>query len=333
VALASHAWLPAVATASVAMLITAPHHFATFLRTYGFEDERQRWKGRLMAAPIAIFAVTLAGIYYAPLTFLLLATIWDHQHSVMQQYGFSRIYDFKASSGAPSTKKFDLALGWVLYANLFLTTPLFTEYWVLELYSWKIEITAATVATIQLCSWSVTALFGLAYIGHLGWSVKRGYRLNPIKYLFLAASYFLWYFVGWQTGSLIIYLIAHRLMHGLQYIVMVYWYIRRKSAGTGRKGGFLAALTRAGNVKAFLLISLFYAVIYNLLLGNGFEVFGFGIVNPDLRYDSLRELGGLGSRQGFEVYTVALAQSVAVVHYYFDSFIWKVRDSSVQEGL
>jgi len=29
----------------------------------------------------------------------------------------------------------------------------------------------------------------------------------------------------------------------------------------------------------------------------------------------------------------ALISAIAVIHYYFDSFIWKVRDEHVQEGL
>src|SRR5687768_9507626 len=90
-ALASHQWLPAVAGASVTLWITAPHHWATWLRTYGLAEDWQRWKPQLIAAPLIIFGMVLLGVRFAPTTLLLVATLWDHQHSIMQQHGLARI--------------------------------------------------------------------------------------------------------------------------------------------------------------------------------------------------------------------------------------------------
>ena len=334
-ALAGERCLPAVASASIGLWITAPHHFSTFLRAYGFSDEWQRWRDRLLIAPVLIFAVTLTGLKFAPLTTLLLIMLWDHQHSLMQQYGFARIYDFKARTGAPSTGRFDLTLSWVLYSNLFLTSPFFTEAWVRELYRWQIQITPFAVKTVHMISWTATLTFGIVYVGHLSWCLLRGYRLNPIKYLFFFASYFLWYFVSWQTASFITWSIAHRLMHGVQYMVIVYWYIRRKVAQTGQTRGVLASVARPGNLKAFLLLGLMYAVVYNFITGDGLDSFGFGILNFTIPYDSVPELGiaAMSSQARYDLFAASAISAVAVVHFYFDSFIWKVRDKGVQVGL
>jgi hypothetical protein len=35
----------------------------------------------------------------------------------------------------------------------------------------------------------------------------------------------------------------------------------------------------------------------------------------------------------YELFAMAMVDAVAMVHYYFDSFIWKVSDRTVQEGL
>jgi hypothetical protein len=334
-ALAAREWLPAVAAASVALWITIPHHFATWLRTYGFTDEWRRWKDRLVLGPIVILGATLVGLKYAPLTVLLLVMLWDHQHSVMQQFGFARIYDFKARTGAPLTARFDLALNGVLYVNLFLTTPFFTEAWVRELYRWGVPVTLGAVELVHGMSWIVTGLFAVVYVGHVGWSVANGYSVNPVKYAFIAASYFLWYFVAWNTSSFLLYQIAHKIMHGVQYIVIVYWYIRRKVERAGTGTSVLAYVAQPGNVKAFLLMAVLYAFVYKLIIGGGLEEFGFGVVNVTLPYDSVKELGlaGMTYGRGYDLFAAALIQSLALVHYYFDSFIWKVRDEKTQSGL
>lgn len=83
-------WLPAVALASISLWITIPHHFATWLRTYGFKEDLSRWTQRLIVGPIVIFTLTILGAIYIPITFFIVNVLWDHQHSIMQQHGFAR---------------------------------------------------------------------------------------------------------------------------------------------------------------------------------------------------------------------------------------------------
>ncbi len=129
---ASQLWLSAVAVVSFSLWITAPRHFATWLRAYGVPEDRRRWREPLLIWPIAIALGIAVKILWAPLTLLPLVWAWDHQHSVMQQYGFARFYDHKASTGTPLTARFDLGLNCVLYANLMIVSPLYSEYWIRE---------------------------------------------------------------------------------------------------------------------------------------------------------------------------------------------------------
>jgi hypothetical protein len=46
--------------------------------------------------------------------------------------------------------------------------------------------------------------------------------------------------------------------------------------------------------------------------------FGFGIV---------------GFNTNFDLFSYSLLSSFALIHYYYDAFIWKVRKKEVQEGL
>ena len=232
-ALGSQSWLPAVALSSIALWITIPHHFATWVRTYGFSEDWKRWTDRLIIGPLVIFGFTFLGAMSFPLTLYLVSTLWDHQHSIMQQYGFSRIYDFKARAGSSLTGRFDLALNWVLFVNMLVVAPLWSVIWVRMLHEWRIPVSADSVHLIQSASWIIAIGYLAVYVAHAVWCSHHGHALNPMKYLFLFASYFLWYFTSFNTTYLLVWAVAHRIMHGVQYIVMVYHYLRNKLVRTG----------------------------------------------------------------------------------------------------
>ena len=325
VALACQHWLSAIAMVSVGLCITIPHHFVTWLRAYGTKEDWQRWKLRLIVGPVVLFALVLAGLTWAPWTLFLVLILWDHQHTIMQQYGLARIYDFKAKSGGLRTPRFDLSLFWILFVNLFVTAPLFTRFWVRELYRWNLPVSVATVEIIQTVSWCLTGLFLCFYLIHIIRSLRSGDSVNPIKFVFIGSSFFLWYFTSWHTDSILMYGIAHRLMHGLQYIVIVYWYLRRKQQSRDPVDrDRVAGLVQPGKVLRFVAACLVYAVLYQLIVGQPLERFGFGVVNfaGQFSYD-----------ETFAVYAEAIISFAGVTHYYLDSFIWKVRDERIQEGL
>ena len=144
-ALVSGHYLPGAALAAIALWVTIPHHFVTWLRVYGSPAEFARFRDRFVLGPLVLVGFVYALIHYAPLTLVLIVTLWDHQHSLMQQYGFSRVYDFKARAGAPSTAKFDLAFNWIFFVNMLVVSPLFSVIWVRMLHEWRVPVEAATV--------------------------------------------------------------------------------------------------------------------------------------------------------------------------------------------
>ena len=317
-ALISGHYLPGAALAAIALWVTIPHHFVTWLRVYGSPGEFARFKERFVLGPLLLVVLTYALIQYAPLSLVLIVTLWDHQHSLMQQYGFARVYDFKAQSGAPSTAKFDLAFNWIFFANMLIVSPLFSVIWVRFLHEWRVPIGAEAVEMVHLVSWTITIVYGIVYLGHIAWSVRRGYALNPLKYAFLLSSYFLWYFVSFTTAYLLVFAVAHRIMHGIQYIVMVYFYNRHKVERTGGDSALLRYVSGKGHVKAFLLICAAYALVFHALTEGLVRDFGFGVV---------------GFNANIDLFSYSLLSSFALIRYYYDAFIWKVRKKEVQEGL
>ncbi len=346
VAIGCHHWLPYVALASVNLWITIPHHCSTWVRTYGLHEDLQRWRGRLLLGPLLIAGIALLGHRWAPATLLLLVTMWDQQHSIMQQHGFARIYDFKAGTGTPRTGRLDLVLNWVLYGNLFLTAPLFVQYWLRELFFWRVPIGVDGVKTLQGVSWVVTGVVLTVYAVHVVQCLRRGDGVNPVKLLFLLASYGLWYGTAWHTDSILVFGIAHRLMHGLQYMVIVRVYLDRKLdrrqassslAEVKTGGGMGLRLVGRGGLWRFVGVSVLYALVFQLLVGQPrpLENFGFGVIEFQSVYGAIPELGvgRFSEREMYGLFAMAMVDAVAMVHYYFDSFIWKVSDRRVQEGL
>ena len=330
-ALGAQRWLPFVAVASVNLWFTVPHHYATWVRTYGMPEDWQRFKERLLVGPVLIVLLTAAGLVWAPITLLL---AWDHQHSIMQQHGFSRIYDFKAGTGLSGTGRFDLTLHWVLYSYMLLNAPMFRNLWIRELYKMDIPISAAFVETLLFASWIVVATYIPFYLWHLWKTVASGKAVNPIKYAFIGASYFLWYFAAWHTNSILLFAIAHRIMHGVQYMVMVYVFMERKADMKLSKPGFWTRVVGQGRLKWFLLGGGAYAILVQLLINRPLDEFGFGVVNF-APYQALPEFGlaALDYTGGYELFSQTMLSAYAMTHYYVDSFIWKVRDKQVQSGL
>ena len=144
-ALVSGHYLPGAALAAIALWVTIPHHFVTWLRVYGSPAEFARFKERFILGPIVLVAFAYGLIQWAPLSLVLIVTLWDHQHSLMQQYGFARVYDFKAKAGTPATAKFDLAFNWIFFGNMLVVSPLFSTVWVRMLHEWHLPISAEAV--------------------------------------------------------------------------------------------------------------------------------------------------------------------------------------------
>src|SRR5829696_553264 len=81
--------------AAWAILIDAPHVFATFSRTY-FDREERRTRSRLLWWSLLFFAAgplfVLAGLGFA---FFFVAALWAYYHLVKQHYGFMVLYKKK----------------------------------------------------------------------------------------------------------------------------------------------------------------------------------------------------------------------------------------------
>lgn len=327
--------LSALVMVSISLWITFPHHAATWVRTFGLKEDIAKYKERLIVGPIVIIGLATFGIYFTPIAFFWVVSAWDHQHSIMQQHGFARIYDFKAGTGAPGTGRWDLALNWFLFVNMLITAPLFGEFWLRMIYEYGFSISVSTVHVIQAVSYLSLAVFLCFYLTHVFRNIKQGYPINPMKYLFLGASYLMWYTVAWSTDSVLLFGVSHRIMHGIQYIVIVYLYLDNKTKSPDTNETVIKKLITYGSVPGYLLLLLGYTALYQVLRGESFNEFLFGAVafmQPHLQAIPEHSLDAKSSSEIFSFAIYVLISTVGSIHYYYDSFIWKVRDNETQKG-
>src|SRR5918998_6349118 len=103
-------WVPLVPmVAAWAILVDAPHVFATFSRTY-FDREERRARGRLLWGSLLFFAVgPLAVVAGLGFLFFFLAALWAYYHLVKQHYGFMVLYKKKNSDLARADNFLDRA--------------------------------------------------------------------------------------------------------------------------------------------------------------------------------------------------------------------------------
>ena len=97
-------------------------------------------------------------------------------------------------------------------------------------------------------------------------------------------------------------------------------------AQQGDVSGYASQLLQRGHLHWFLASALFHAAAYQLLMDGSLADFGFGFVQ------------GTGGAAGeipllTEVRIVLVAEAFQLVHFYFDSFVWKVSDRRVQSAL
>src|SRR5205814_9850062 len=170
--------------AAWAILIDAPHVFATFSRTYFDRTERKSRK-RLLIGSLLFFSVgplmVLAG---AGLVFFFLAALWAYYHLVKQHYGFMVLYKKKNGDLAPVDNALDRLL--LLFAfNYPFVAFIAREPEALARVPATLQSGVNSLATILLVG---TIVLAIAWLGRQIQRALTGEPLDVPKYLLLGAA-------------------------------------------------------------------------------------------------------------------------------------------------
>ncbi len=289
---------------------TFGHHLPGFLRAYGDRELFSRYRLQFVFAPVVVFG---AAFWFARRDLhglLFVVFTWDIWHVLMQQYGFLRIYDAKAGRldkvGAWADRA--VALSW--YLTFIALSPHYAHNLLLRAYAAGLPtLSPAAIEAVRTVMVAVSCAISFWYAALQFRLWRSGGRGGGNKLLaltsFLGATWYLYviypnFIVGFAVWS---------AFHCMQYYGIVWAFNRKRTEKTGGASRLLRFLFRPKPALIMLYLGL---------------ILVYGGLNWIARY--------LPAGTGLQALMAFIVTS-GTLHYYFDGFIWRVRDQDTRRGL
>ena len=290
------------------------HHLPGLMRAYGDRALFRRFRVRFIVTPVFLVGVTLPLLlseHWRGVIVVLL--LWGFWHGLMQVYGFVRIYDAKIGSTSRTTARLDwlICVAWFgaglvcsdgrmfLMAEAFYQAggPLLSPAWVEPLR--QVWLAGTLVLTVI---WSVHT-----YRQH-----ARGQSTSPVKLLTMAVSFAFWWYAMVHIDSVIVGIAMFEVFHDVQYLAIVWVFNRKRVDQQAGVGGFTRFLFR----RSWAMVGVYVGLVM------AYGLFGY-----------LKELEIVADAELIKKVLMSLIFTSTLLHFYFDGFIWKVRERSTQAGL
>jgi len=286
------------------------HHLPGMLRAYGDRELFARFRARFIVAPLFLLAVCgfFAHRNLNGLSVVLL--LWGTWHGAAQVYGFLRIYDAKVKSFSPVTARLDMAMCVAWFGLGLLQSPDRLDSILRAFYSSGGPlISGRTIHALQ-ATWIVGAgAITAAFLANCVWQLRHGRPPSPAKLLLMISSFGFWWYAMIGIQNIILGVAMFEIFHDIQYLAIV-WVYNVKRVQTGHRVG---AFTRFIFRRSWLLAGLYVGL-----------VFAYGYINV---------FGQTVETKNIKLALLALVTASTFLHFYYDGFIWKVREKATREGL
>lgn len=294
----------------VAAMGSMGHHLPGMIRAYGDRALFERFRWRFVLAPIFLLTTCIAFYVWDLSAIFLVVFFWGVWHGMMQTYGFCRIYDAKAGSFAARTRRLDFAVCGTWFATAVLFSPVRMTTTLSLVYSSGVPyIPRWAIISAQYFVLALTTIATLLFFINLiqGW--RRGERPNPVKLALLISTIAFWWYCNDLVTNILAGIALFEVFHDVQYLSLVWIYNRNRVEKDNSIGGFMRFVFRRSGA----LIGLYVALV--LFYGS------FGYIASFLEVGTVkRALMGIVAASG-------------LLHFYYDGFIWKVRERSTRESL
>ena len=286
------------------------HHLPGMIRAYGDRALFERFKIRFVVAPIALLAVCVWSSVYNIQAVQLVALAWGIWHGMMQTYGFCRIYDSKASAKAAARARLDLALCFAWFIAAVLLSPMRFRT-CLDLYyeSGGPVVAPSVVVGIQyfvvLALAVVTALF--LWRQFKDWRVSG--IVSPVKITLLLSSIAFWWYCNNGVQNILVGIALFEVFHDVQYLAIVWIYNRTRVERDESIRGFMRFVFR----RSGSLIGVYVGLV--------------------LAYGSIALTTSGVSVEAIKHVLIGIVTASALLHFYYDGFIWKVRETQTRAML
>src|SRR5437762_1891255 len=309
-ALAQARWSPQDIYLFVAAFGAMGHHLPGMIRAYGDRALFNRFKWRFILAPLFLLAVCVAFLWWDLKGIMLVVFFWGVWHGLMQTYGFCRIYDAKMGSFAALTRRLDFASCVIWFAAAVALSPLRMSD-TLDIYYTCGGPFISPVLLHQFQQVMLYAAIGVSvlFVLHSARMWHVGKRPNPVKVALLATTIAFWWYCNNGVANILVGIALFEVFHDVQYLSLVWIYNRNRVEKDSNIGGFMRFVFRRSGSLIGLYVGLVFA--YGSL----------AYFNQHLGIETVKRV------------LTGVVTASALLHFYYDGFIWKVRESSTRQSL
>jgi hypothetical protein len=286
----------------------------------------------LLKASLPSGALSIGGLRWPdvdfPLKVLITAVVfgaglWNIWHTLAQKYGILRIYTAKAlSQNEPSVPPWVdrlFVMGWLPLIVSYVAPPLadaiLTEFWIAR---WFLEPIVGWLVIAEPIAAPIAAAFAVASSAIFTAFEWRTHRFRNRPRLSMAIGIGSLWICFVLVDPIKVYL-AFAFSHGLEYMVFVWAYQRRRYAEPRSPQPVMARLLEHPWL-TYSTYTLALAAAYVLL--QQWEGFSLWEV-PNIRVGEMK--------LGAWIFYWGVFQSI--LHFYFDGFLWKTRRPEVRKSL
>ncbi len=286
------------------------HHLPGMIRAYGDRALFRRFRWRFIFAPIFLVSVCVAFYWWDLKGIIVIVFFWGVWHGMMQTYGFCRIYDAKTGSFAALTRRLDFATCATWFAAAVLLSPQRMAD-TLETYyaSGGPFIPPSLLHNAQQIVLAIAIAAAVLFLFNFSRMWAEGKRPNPVKLALLVTTIAYWWYCNNGVTNILAGIALFEVYHDVQYLSLVWIYNRSRVEKDSSIGGFMRFVFRRSGSLVGLYIGL---------------IFAYGSIayfNAHLEMETVKR-----------VLTGVVAAS-GLLHFYYDGFIWKVRERSTRENL
>jgi tetratricopeptide (TPR) repeat protein len=280
------------------------------IRAYGDRALFQRFRWRFICAPIFLVVVCAAFSLWDLKGIVLVAFIWGVWHGMMQTYGFCRIYDAKVGSFAEVTRRLDFAVCGIWFATAVLLSPQRMTDTLETFYSAGGPfIPPALLRAAQQGLLALALLISALFLANFIWMWSSGKRPSPVKLVLLMTSISFWWYCNNIVASVLVGIALFEVFHDVQYLSLVWIYNRKRVESDSSIGGFMRFVFRRSGALV--------GVYIGLVLAYG----GLSLSKSYVGIDAVKNI------------LTGVVTASALLHFYYDGFIWKVREKSTRQSL
>ena len=309
-ALAQARWSPQDIYLFVAAFGAMGHHLPGMIRAYGDRALFDRFKWRFILAPLFLLTVCTAFFWWDLKGILLVVFFWGVWHGLMQTYGFCRIYDAKTGTFDALTRRLDFATCVIWFATAVALSPYRLSDTLDTYYMCGGPFIPPSLVHHgqQLILFAAIAV-SILFVLHFGRMWIIGKRHNPVKVALLITSIAFWWYSNNLVANILVGIALFEVFHDVQYLSLVWIYNRNRVEKDSNIGGFMRFVFRRSGSLMGLYVGLVFA--YGSL----------SYFNAHLGIDIVKRI------------LTGVVTASTLLHFYYDGFIWKVRERSTRQSL